>query len=208
MTPVLIRLFAQTGVWFCSFQLRGSSAEAVAARQNKVHCLRSFVPFQTGPPFPLSWRYKQSSCVLQSQAEIGQRVFKGKSTRRSHAFPPGSRQTGRLEETGAERSWLMLVQGSCCSFSLAPQLQMAGPILLLYFGISQEAPHGLAGGREAEAPRLVCCCWFSQPAPLQGGWISKFGTSPVQGGPQHPDCDQWKKKLVRQTCLQHLSRFS
>lgn len=53
----------------------------------------------------------------------------------------------------------MWVQGSCCSFSLAPQRQMAGPILLAV--LSQRAPPGHAegreGGREAEVPRLAGC---------------------------------------------------
>lgn len=64
--------------------------------------------FQTDPPFPLSWHDKQSSCLLQHWAEIGQGVFKEKSTCRSHEFPSGGRQPAgqrRQKQKGVGWCW-------------------------------------------------------------------------------------------------------
>lgn len=58
---------------------------------------------------------------------------------------------------GAERSWLVLVQGRCCSFSLALQRQMAGPILLAvfwYITAGTAWPRGREGGRSAKVSEL------------------------------------------------------
>lgn len=113
-----------------------------------------FLPARLILPFPSP--NKQSSCLLQSWAETGQRVFKGKSTCRSHAFPFGIKQTGRLEEAGAG----MLVQGSCCSFPLALQCQMAGPFLLAMFWCATAStgwPRRREGGRSVSISECCGC---------------------------------------------------
>lgn len=50
MTPVIIHLFAQTGVGFCHFQLGGPSAEAVTARASPAEQGALLTPFFTSLP--------------------------------------------------------------------------------------------------------------------------------------------------------------
>lgn len=72
-------------------------------------------------------------------------------------FHPAADKTGRLEEMGAERSWWLLVQGSCCSFSLALQHQMAGPVLpavFRYITVGIAWPRRREGGRSAKVSGL------------------------------------------------------
>lgn len=47
--------------------------------------------------------------------------------------------TSRQEEAEAERSWLTLVQGNCCSFSLLCSARWPVPSRSLHFGVSQQA---------------------------------------------------------------------
>lgn len=172
-TPLIIHLFAQIGAGFCHFQVRASSAGAVTARASPAEQDALLTPFIFFPsrltlPFPFSQHHKQSSCLLQSQAEIGQRVFKG-----SHTFPSGGRQTGRLEETGAERSWPMLVWGSRCSFPL--QHHMAGPILptaFLNITVGMARLHGREGGTSDKVSGSRGSIQ-AHGAPHTGSWITR-----------------------------------
>lgn len=143
MTHIIIHLFAQVGVGFCHLQLRRSSTEAMVARISPAEQGVLVTPF-----FLSDWHW----------AEIGQGVFKEKYTCRSHEFPCFRQQTtSRLEETEAERSWLMLAQGATAPFLLLCSARWPVPSCLLHFGVSQQALPSCAGGREAELPRLAGC---------------------------------------------------
>lgn len=106
--------------------------------------------------------------------------------------------------------------GSCYSFSLTLQCQMAGPILLAAFWCITAGTAWLCrreGGGSAKVSRL----WGSAQANCAADSVSQLpcrglslrlnlNTSPVQERPQHPEMNE-RRKHTMQRSLQHLSDF-
>lgn len=148
-------------------------------QQNEASCLH--------PPFPFPRHHKRSLCPLQSQAGIGQSLFKGKPGSRSFYW----RRQGRR---GAGWCWCRAAAEAVAPFLSLCSTRWLSPGCFLPFCTRPEALPGLAGGggakvhrfgaRRSRISRSGVCLWldcriwdFSRPRMLSASrrWCSMKG---------------------------------